>query len=127
MLRFLARMQSRKTLAASVKRHTNKQQKKPMDKDEKERRKQVLNELREKQQKEFEQSLPTDREVFENLFDFLDTQLEENGCDDTNKLTKEFLSKNKIDNIETVLNWLAENGGYCDCEILANVEEKFEN
>ncbi|MDN3691200.1 DUF2695 domain-containing protein [Chryseobacterium tructae] len=98
-----------------------------MDKDEKERRKQFLKELREKKQKEFEQSLPMDREIFENLFDYLDNQLEENNCDDTNKLTLEFLVKNKIENIETVLNWFAENGGYCDCEILANVEEKFEN
>jgi RNA polymerase-binding transcription factor DksA len=98
-----------------------------MDKDEKERRKQILNELREKQQKEFEQILPMDRETFENLFDYLDNRLEENSCDDTNKLTLEFLVKHKIENIETVLNWLAENGGYCDCEILANVEEKFEN
>lgn len=98
-----------------------------MDKEEKERRKQILNELREKQLKEFEQSLPMDREIFENLFDYLDNQLEENSCDDTNKLTLEFLVKNKIENVETVINWLAENGGYCDCEILANVEEKFEN
>lgn len=96
-----------------------------MDKNEKERRKQILNEFREMQQKEFEQSLPMDRVIFENLFDYLDNQLEENGCDDTNKLTTEFLEKNKIEIIETVLNWLAENGGYCDCEILANVEEKF--
>ena len=98
-----------------------------MEKDEKERRKQILNELREKQQKEFEQSLPMDRKIFENLFDYLDNKLEENSCDDTNKVTLEFLVKNKIENIETVLNWLAENGGYCDCEILANAEEKFEN
>lgn len=98
-----------------------------MDKDEEERRKRILNELREKQQKEFEQRLPMDRKVFENLFDYLDNQLEENSCDDTNKLTLEFLVKNKIDNKETVINWLAENGGYCDCEILTNVEEKFEN
>lgn len=97
-----------------------------MDKDEKERRKQILNELREKQQQKFEQGLPMDREIFVGLFDYLDNQLEENGCDHSNKLTAEFLEKNKISNIENVLNWLADNGGHCDCEILANVEEKFE-
>jgi len=113
-------------LAASVERNTKKY-KKPMDKDEKERRKLILNELREKQQKEFELTLPMDRKVFENLFDYLDNKLGENSCDDTNKLTLEFLLKNKIGDKETVINWLAENGGYCDCEILANVEEKFEN
>lgn len=98
-----------------------------MDKNEKERRKQIRNELRQKQQEEFENSLPMDRKYFENLFDYLDNQLEKTGCDDTHKLTTGFLKKNKIMNVENILSWLAENGGYCDCEILANVEEKFEN
>lgn len=98
-----------------------------MDKNEKARRKQILNELSQKQQQEFELSLPVNREIFENLFDYLNEQLEEKSCDDTNTLTAAFLTNNKIKNIETTLDWLAENGGYCDCEILANVEEKFEN
>jgi hypothetical protein len=93
---------------------------------EKERRKQLLKEFREKQREEFEQNLPIDRKVFKKLFDYLDNQFEENDCDDTNKMTVEFLKKQKVENIEVVLNWLIENGGYCDCEILANVEEKFE-
>lgn len=98
-----------------------------MDKEEKQRRKQILNDLKQKQQEEFEQCLPMERKLFENLFDYLDNNLEKNGCDDTNKLTVQFLEKKKLKNIETILMWLTENGGYCDCEILANVEEKFEN
>lgn len=97
-----------------------------MNKGEKERRKQILNGLKQKHQQEFEAGLPMNRAVFKNLFDHLGNQLGENSCDHTNKLTAEFLEKNKIGNIENVLNWLADNGGYCDCEILANVEEKFE-
>lgn len=97
-----------------------------MDKEEKIRRKQALSELAQKQRQEFEQSLPVKREIFENLFDYLDDQLEESGCDHTNRLTVTFFKNDKIENIEMVLDWLAENGGYCDCEILANVEEKFE-
>lgn len=98
-----------------------------MYKNEKERRKQLKNEWKQKQQEEFEQNLPMDRGIFEKLFDVLDQQLEENGCDDTNRLTTKFLQAHKIENIENILKWLAENGGYCDCEILANVEELFEN
>ena len=94
--------------------------------DEKQRKKQLINEFKQKQKEEFEQSLPIDRFFFEKLFDYLDKKLGENDCDDTNKLASEFLKKNKIENIQTVLSWLSENGGYCDCEILANVEEKFE-
>ncbi|WP_326980984.1 DUF2695 domain-containing protein [Chryseobacterium sp. MYb264] len=96
-----------------------------MDKKEKERRKQFLNELRQKQQQEFENSLPMDRSSFEKLFDFLDAQLENKGCDHSHTITLEFLENHKIQHIDTVLKWLAENGGYCDCEILANVEELF--
>lgn len=98
-----------------------------MDKNEKKRRKQILDELRQKQQEEFGLNLPMAREAFEKLFDDLDEHLEKVGCDDTNRLTIEFLRDNKMQNPENVLKWLAENGGYCDCEILANVEEKFEN
>jgi len=97
-----------------------------MDQKEKEKRKQLLNELKQKQQEEFENNLPMECSSFEKLFDFLDTYLEESGCDDTHTLTVKFLEKNKIQDIQTVLQWLAENGGYCDCEILANVEELFE-
>lgn len=98
-----------------------------MDKNDKARRKQLLNQLHKKQQQEFELSLPVNREIFENLFNDLDDQLEENGCDDTHTLTIRFLKKNQVENMEGIINWLAENGGYCDCEILANVEEKFED
>ena len=93
--------------------------------DEKARRKQIRNELREKHRLEFEKSLPMGRENFADLFNYLEVELEENGCDDTTKLTERFLEKNRVTNIKTILNWLADNGGYCDCEILANVEEKF--
>jgi RNA polymerase-binding transcription factor DksA len=98
-----------------------------MDKNEKAHRKQIRNEWRQKQQEEFEKNLPMKRDMFEKLFDFLDEQLVERGCDDTNELTTTFLEDNKVENIESVLNWLTENGGYCDCEISANVEELFEN
>lgn len=96
------------------------------DKNEKERRRQIHKELQEKAQIEFEKSLPVSREIFRSLFDFLDEELEKNGCDDRLKLTQQFLETNHIENIEQVENWLKENGGFCDCEVLYNVEEKFE-
>lgn len=96
------------------------------DKNEKERRRQIRKELQEKAQIEFEESLPVSREIFQNLFDFLDEKLEEHDCDDSLNLTKKFLETNHIENIEEVENWLKENGGFCDCEVLYNVEEKFD-
>lgn len=97
------------------------------DKNEKERRRQIHRELQEKAKIEFEKSPPVSREIFQNLFDFLDEKLEEHDCDDSLKLSKQFLETNHITNIEEITNWLKENGGFCDCEVLYNVEEKFEN
>ncbi|MBD3903520.1 DUF2695 domain-containing protein [Chryseobacterium sp. Ch-15] len=96
------------------------------NKTEKARRKQIQKELQEKAQAEFEKFLPISREDFQNLFDYLDENLEENNCDNSLKLTKQFLETNQIQNIEEVENWLKENGGFCDCEVLYNVEELFE-
>ncbi|MCI3938951.1 DUF2695 domain-containing protein [Chryseobacterium aahli] len=96
------------------------------DKNEKERRKQIQKELQEKAQIEFEKSLPISHKIFQSLFDFLDEKLEENDCDDSLKMSKQFLETNHITNIEEVENWLKQNGGFCDCEVLYNVEEKFE-
>jgi malonyl CoA-acyl carrier protein transacylase len=95
------------------------------DKSEKQRRKELLDAMKTKSREEFIKNLPMGIEKFKRLFDYLDEELSENDCDDTNKLTRDFLEKNGQQNIETVLEWLADHGGYCDCEILANVEELF--
>jgi len=97
------------------------------DKDETERRRQIKRELREKANLKFEQSLPVSREIFKSIFDFIDKHLLENECDDTLKLTWKFLKKNQITNTDEVISWLQNNGGYCDCEVLYNVEEQFDN
>lgn len=85
-----------------------------------------MDDLKKKADQEFESSLPTDRESFQKLFDYLDTELTARNCDDTNGLTKMFLLRSNIQNVDEVLEWLVEHGGYCDCEILANVEQQFE-
>jgi redox-regulated HSP33 family molecular chaperone len=95
------------------------------NKQEKEIRKKLMEEITRKNQIEFEKNLPMDKEIFKELFNYLDEELSKNNCDGTNKIAKNYLEaigKNDIDNI---LEWLAKNGGYCDCEILANVEELF--
>lgn len=97
------------------------------DKNEIERRKQISRDLKLKARQEFENSLPTSRENFKALFDYLDEQLTDNPCDDTLKLSVFFLQSLKLDNIEEITKWLGENGGYCDCEVLVNVEEKFDD
>jgi hypothetical protein len=96
------------------------------DKNEKERRKQIMHDLKNRADQEFESSLPMSRDKFNNLFNYLDTNLGNTDCDDTHTSTKAFLVQSNIENVQEVLQWLAEHGGYCDCEILANVEEQFD-
>jgi len=61
------------------------------DKSEKERRKQIMNEPQKKSNEEFDNSHPMSRELFKNLFDYLDTVPGDKDCDHTFKLTEEFL------------------------------------
>lgn len=96
------------------------------DKSEKERRKDIMEDLKKKADQEFESSLPMSRDSFKKLFDHLDKNLNDKGCDDTNILTEAFLLQSDIKKVGKVLGWLADHGGYCDCEILANVEEQLE-
>lgn len=94
-----------------------------MDKKE---RKEIRNQLAEKELVEFKNGLPVDEIIFPELFDFLDSQLGKNGCNHTTRLTKTFLDKKGVSNAAQVIDWLADNGGFCDCEVLANVEDLFD-
>lgn len=96
------------------------------DKNEKERRKKIMDELGQKSKQDFESGLPMSRNNFEGLFDHLDEKLTNCECNDTLKLTKKFLIDNNIPNPDPILQWLNENGGSCDCEVLMNIEELFE-
>ena len=57
---------------------------------DKEKKKKLLAEYKQQQKKEFEASLPITREIFLDLFDFLDQELESLACYDA------FLLKNYV-------------------------------
>jgi hypothetical protein len=92
--------------------------------EEKARRKQIAQQLKSKAEEDFLVDLPTQLPFFQALFDYLDENLA-NGCDDTLRLTERFAKENNLQ-VEQLKTWLGEQGGYCDCEVLANVEEQFE-
>lgn len=84
-----------------------------------------LQEYQVKQMEEFEENLPTEKKLFYELFDYLNDKSETVECNHDFSLTTEFL-KDKNANIEKVIEFLRENGASCDCEVIFNVEEKFE-
>jgi hypothetical protein len=56
------------------------------------------------------------------LFDMLDVEFPRQGCDHTLRLTRAWLASKGLP-VQPVVAWLEDNGGYCDCEALANAEE----
>ena len=93
---------------------------------DKARKKELLKGYKAKEKQNFQDSLPMDEEVFWELFDYLDERLEEqDGCDHSLSLTRAFLETKDVE-VEGILEWIVDNGGGCDCEVLYNVEERFE-
>jgi hypothetical protein len=88
-------------------------------------RKAMLRALKEQQRAAAEAALPLPKVELAALFDYLDAELGETGCDDTPRLTTRFLRDRGLD-VDRVAAWLREAGGHCDCEVLANVEPEWE-
>lgn len=56
------------------------------------------------------------------LFDALDETLSAQPCDHTRRITQAWLTSHGHP-VDLTFAWLDEHGGYCDCEVLANVEQ----
>jgi hypothetical protein len=72
----------------------------------------------------FIENLPAPQERIEDLFDYLDVQLEKSPCSHDLKNTMQFLMERRM-NMPRFMSWLNENGAYCDCEILDKVEPQW--
>jgi hypothetical protein len=70
-----------------------------------------------------ESRMPISKAQLAELFDYLDGALAE-GCDHSFRHTLDFL-RTRGHEEAIVLPWLGEYGGYCDCEVLANVEDRW--
>ena len=68
-------------------------------------------------------SIPMPHVDLRALFDFLDREGAQQ-CDHTLRETIQFLRQRGLD-VERVVPWLRAHGGYCDCEVIFNVEDKF--
>ena len=90
----------------------------------KEERKARIQQWQSAERAELVASMPLLPEQLNSLLDYLDANLK--SCDHTTKLTDIFLHVEKLDK-HRVLPWLADHGGYCDCEILYNLEDLAES
>jgi len=93
-------------------------------KEEKRRRAKLVEAIVQRGTLEAIEAMPISFSDLGALFDYLDVKLGEEGCDHTARMTTAFLKQKDIET-EIVIPWLQEYGGYCDCEVLANVEESW--
>ena len=70
-----------------------------------------------------ESRMPISMSQLSELFDHLDVALVK-GCDHTLTFTMAYLRSHGLSE-DLIIPWLQEYGGYCDCEVLANVEERW--
>jgi Protein of unknown function (DUF2695) len=87
---------------------------------DKQRRKALLERWKDTERAELLLTMPIKSEQLHQLLDYLDTNLK--SCDHTTKLTAIFLQAENLEE-DKVLPWLADHGDYCDCEVLANLED----
>jgi len=66
-------------------------------------------------------ALPLGASQLAGLLDHLDSRLGREVCDHSLRFTREWAAANGVDADELAAS-LEELGGYCDCEVLANVE-----
>lgn len=68
---------------------------------------------------------PLANDMLEELFEAVDSSLERNGCDHTLRLTRAWLVE-RGQPPEAMIAWLAKHGGHCDCEVIANALDYWE-
>ncbi|MBI5030555.1 MAG: DUF2695 domain-containing protein [Chloroflexi bacterium] len=91
-------------------------------KEEKKRRQTIRKAIVKKQRAQELAQVPISGSDLKDLFAFVDKKLESAGCDHTMRHTLAFLEQRNLAK-ERIIAWLAEHDGYCDCEVIANVEE----
>src|SRR6516225_3187685 len=87
---------------------------------DKQQRKAALKQWKHAERADLVAGMPLSPEQLHRLLDYLDAHLK--ACDHTTRLTAIFLHVEQLDK-DTVLSWLGEHGGYCDCEVLANLTD----
>lgn len=68
---------------------------------------------------------PISDSLLESMFKAVDAKVEAMGCDHTLRFTESWISENTQPKTN-VLSWLREHGGFCDCEVLANAADHWE-
>lgn len=80
---------------------------------------------KQQQRKLAQDAFPVSDALLESLFQAVDAQVENSGCDHTLRFTRAWIAENKQPEVE-ILSWLREHSGLCDCEVLSNSADHWE-
>ncbi|MBL8507950.1 DUF2695 domain-containing protein [Chitinimonas sp. JJ19] len=77
------------------------------------------------QRKLAQQAFPIADSLLESMFEAVDAKVEAVGCNHTLRFTESWIAENRQP-AESILDWLNEHGGFCDCEVLTNTADHWE-
>ncbi len=70
-------------------------------------------------------AFPLPNNSLASLFEFVDVSVGMDGCDHSRRFTEKWLDANQVARAP-VLSWLESNGGFCDCEVVFNAMQHWE-
>jgi hypothetical protein len=77
------------------------------------------------QRQEAQSAFPLSNALLESLFEAVETRVDSEGCDHTYRFTSGWLSDHQLPS-PPILDWLAEHGGFYDCEVVPNARDHWE-
>lgn len=90
----------------------------------KKRQIEILSQLNDAELEKYIATLPIKPDELEELFFYIRSRFKNQLCDDTAKFTMQYLVDNRLP-FPKIIAWLNENGGYCDCKVLENIETEW--
>jgi len=68
----------------------------------------------------FLDALPLGQETISELLNYLEDELYDSECNHSLQYSMRFMMENNL-NFPKITSWLNDNGGYCDCKVLAEI------
>lgn len=65
-------------------------------------------------------TLPAGQATISELLDFIEDELYETECNHSLQYAMRYMMENKLD-FGKLTSWLNNNGGYCDCKVMAEI------
>lgn len=79
-----------------------------------------LEQLSGEELKAFLESLPARQDTISKLLDFVEDELYDKECNHSLQYSMRYMMDGRLD-FGKITSWLNDNGGYCDCKVMAEI------